>query len=371
LYNVSDFCKKYQDNQSVELQPVNNKLLIIDEAQRVWNPIQIALAKKNKLSSDQQAFIIKNEVSEAKLVLRAVLQAIVKDNKSRTVVFLMGSGQEIYIGEEDGEAYIQKAIEHIKGLKLTKEVGIHLFVPTQEMADTYSNLGHTCEVKIELLLKQNKRNAYNDSALEFVSMIIDGSTPALGDDLRDAFYVFNDYKHLKEALEPINTGAFSIGLVANGFDTLTEWVPGRYGNEAVSYLNLGGKKITNISNQELKDFYVNKVSNAMMTFASQFNCQGLELDYTVMIWGNMMLRRNDRWELSTKAIGAIDKYCEKLSALVTAHPELTNITVEKDALRDTFVRNCYRVLLTRARIATYIFIEDDETYTYIKTVIRK
>lgn len=283
---------------------------------------------------------------------------------------LLGSGQEIYIGEEDGEAYIQKAIEHIKGLRLPLEVGIHLFVPTQEMADTYGYLGHSCEVKTGLLLEQNKRNAYNDSALEFVNMIIDGSTPLLGDDLKDAFYVFNDYENMKKALEPINTGAFSIGLVANGFDTLTEWVPDGYGNnKPVSYLKLSGEKIRNISNEELKAFYINKTSNEMKTFASQFNCQGLEFDYTVMIWGNMMLRRNNRWELSSQTIAAIDKYCKELSEIVTRY-KLTGITVDKAELKDTFVRNCYRVLLTRARIATYIFIEDDETYKYIKTVIR-
>ncbi|OIZ62955.1 hypothetical protein BLA28_21565 [Eisenbergiella tayi] len=93
LYDVAVFCAKHQSGQRVELRRIENKLLIIDEAQRVWNPIQIAIAKKNQLSNDQKAFIIEKEVSEAMLVLRAVFRAVHKDSISRTVVFLLGSGR--------------------------------------------------------------------------------------------------------------------------------------------------------------------------------------------------------------------------------------------------------------------------------------
>lgn len=367
LYDVSAFCRKHMGQQpKLVLQSVDNKILIIDEAQRVWNPTQVALAKKNKLNHEQQAFVIHNEISEAMLVLRAVLQATYKDETSRTVVFLMGSGQEIYIGEESGEEYIKKAIQHIKGLELKKDIKINLYVPTLEMYNQYKSLADECEIRDGLVLEENKRNTYN---IEFVNSIIDEADEKVID-VKDAFYIYKDIEMMMNAINPITTGAYTVGIVANGFDTKTDWVRGIYGkNKPVSYLSLNGQKKCNIDNKDLKSFYINRTCNTLTTFVSQFNCQGLELDYPVMIWGNQLLRRNDQWVVSSREIGAINSYSDNLETLIKLHPELHQFRIDKDELKEKFVRNCYRVLMTRARIATYIYVEDDETYQYLKKLI--
>ncbi|WP_081365644.1 DNA/RNA helicase domain-containing protein [Eisenbergiella tayi] len=113
-----------------------------------------------------------------------------------------------------------------------------------------------------------------------------------------------------------------------------------------------------------------KKGNDLDTFASQFNCQGLELDYTIVIWGRKMLRRGDKWEISKDAVGTLDSYCKKIDDLKNQYPELDSVlNVDKDQIRDTFIKNCYRVLLTRSRISTYIYVEDQETYLYLKSII--
>ncbi len=371
IYNVKNFCKKHHDGQKIPADKCNNKILIIDEAQRVWNPIQIATARKNKLSLDEQAFVIKKEISEAMLVLRAILQSCVADKQTRTVVFLMGSGQEIYIGEEDGEQYIKKAVEHIKSTigKIMNPIDINIYVPTEDMKAQYESAATKCEVISDLLLKQNKRNEYNDNALNFVNELIDAGS-AVAAEIDDAFYIYDNYDDLMSAVEPVNTGAFSIGILGCAFDTHTKWKPGPYGKKIpVQYLGLSGREVSNIDNSELMSFYIDKTSNALDKFASQFNCQGLELDYSIMIWGSMMQWRTDHWELSKNAIWAIDNYVNQLENLKIKYPSLTGITVNKAKIQETFIKNSYRVLLTRARISTYIYIEDKETYDYIKGLL--
>ena len=138
----------------------------------------------------------------------------------------------------------------------------------------------------------------------------------------------------------------------------------------ISYLDLDGDVVKNISNNQLKSFYMDRKGNELNTFASQFNCQGLELDYTIMIWGSKMLRRGSEWIISNNSISAIDSYCKKIEELKKMYPILAPfLKVDKNQIRNTFIKNCYRVLLTRSRISTYIYVEDLETYTYLRNII--
>lgn len=369
LYDISTFCRTYQRNKNVIIEPCKNNLLIIDEAQRIWNPKQIAFAKKNELTDEEKVFVIEKEISEALLVFQAVFEAIKLDKKTRTIVLLIGSGQEIYIGEEDGERYIKAAVERLNKLigKFNYPINLKLYLPTTDMFLECQALGIDCVLEPGLLLEYNKRNEYNQDALTFVNELIGTNTPERKN-LRDAFMVYGSYEDLRRAIAPLNSGAFSIGIVGNGFDTMTARDPEQYW-EKKAYLSLGGKRIFNIKNDQLIEFFINKSCNALDAFASQFNCQGLELDYVVMVWGNMMRRRGEHWEFSEDGIWAVDHYCENLEALKSKFPSLSSIAIDKNELRETFIKNCYRVLLTRARIATFIYCEDEETRLYLESCI--
>ena len=216
IYNVANFCKRHNHaDRSIGPDKCDNKILIIDEAQRVWNPIQLALSPKNKLNDADKAFVIKHEVSEALLVLRAVLQSCVSDMTSKTVIFLMGSGQEIYIGEEDGERYIKKAVEHVQKTidQMSADIAINVYAPTEEMKNEYEGVSTKCEYIPKLLLDKNKRSEFNQNALKFVNDLVDTGS-GHEDDIQDAFYVYNDYAAMIESVNTINTGAFTVGIIA-------------------------------------------------------------------------------------------------------------------------------------------------------------
>ena len=80
-------------------------------------------------------------------------------------------------------------------------------------------------------------------------------------------------------------------------------------------------------------------SHTCEVFATEFEIQGLELDWIGLCWGGDFIWRNSGWELRTIRHGANTRW-----GLIKNH--------EKQVYR----RNAYRVLLTRARKGMVIFV---------------
>ena len=86
----------------------------------------------------------------------------------------------------------------------------------------------------------------------------------------------------------------------------------------------------------------------LRTCVTEFGCQGLELDASLLAWGSDFIREEGRWT----------------NRLARGYQRGAHV-------RDPFQlrRNAYRVLLTRGRDATVVFVPPmrllDETYTYL------
>jgi hypothetical protein len=77
-------------------------------------------------------------------------------------------------------------------------------------------------------------------------------------------------------------------------------------------------------------------SDALETFATEYDCQGLELDLVGLAWGGDFVRRGGHW-LCRRFVG-----------------DGWHTVRSEDRLR--YIRNKYRVLLTRARYETILWI---------------
>jgi hypothetical protein len=79
-------------------------------------------------------------------------------------------------------------------------------------------------------------------------------------------------------------------------------------------------------------------SNQLEVAATEFECQGLELDWTCVCWGGDFIPDANRkgWQFR-KQHGV-------------------KWRMERDTIEQEFVRNKYRVLLTRARFGTVVFV---------------
>jgi hypothetical protein len=85
-----------------------------------------------------------------------------------------------------------------------------------------------------------------------------------------------------------------------------------------------------------------RASDALEMPATQFGCQGLELDYVGLCWGNDLIRRSGR------------------EAWVARNFVGTRWQEPRGEAEIAYRINTYRVLLTRARYATIIWVPEGD-----------
>jgi hypothetical protein len=94
-----------------------------------------------------------------------------------------------------------------------------------------------------------------------------------------------------------------------------------------------------VAPDEVADWFLNRwpdvrASDALEAAATEYACQGLELDFVGLCWGGDFLRGPRGWEARRFA----------------------GTAWQREAREFAFVRNTYRVLLTRARAETVIWV---------------
>lgn len=108
-------------------------------------------------------------------------------------------------------------------------------------------------------------------------------------------------------------------------------------------------------------FYLHGRSNDLDTCASIYGCQGFELDYAGLFWGNDLVVRGRRWTVG-KPANCFDAApgAERLATVMRRDPS--------SALR--LLRNRYRILLTRGIFGTIVYCEDPETQAFLSSILR-
>jgi len=117
---------------------------------------------------------------------------------------------------------------------------------------------------------------------------------------------------------------------------------------------------------EYPSYWLTNKSNELTHCASIYGCQGFEADYVGVIWGRDLVWRQNGWQLGDN--------CEDY----VGNPSLKEI-IEKakkgdkqsEALAIEFLKNRYRILLTRGILGTYVYCEDDETLNYLLTLTKQ
>ncbi len=109
--------------------------------------------------------------------------------------------------------------------------------------------------------------------------------------------------------------------------------------------------------KEYAPFWVGGESNKLEKCASVYGAQGFEADYTGVIWGRDLVRRDNKWVLGDN--------CEDFEIKKLFFKGKNGDKTSYDIAMDLLV-NRYRILLTRGIHGTYIFCEDSETGEYLK-----
>lgn len=192
------------------------------------------------------------------LRLRGVCRDL-SSNKVKNIIFLLGKGQEIYKGEEDGQKWIKEALVHVmKNFnKMNYLPQINVYAPDEQLRDEYAGLKQIYEnysvcFKDELYLKNNKRDFNNDKVLDFVNNMLDNEPTK--DDMSDSFAVIESFDEIKSFVKQ-NPG-FSFGTLVASFDT-------SYKKPTIADQEM-------LETQDLKGFFIDKKGAELKTFATEF-----------------------------------------------------------------------------------------------------
>lgn len=316
IQNVHHFRDHYVDTTEIPSEHV----VVFDEAQRAWNRHKAAMfmRKRGHSSFDE---------SEPSFLLS------VMDRHADwcVVVCLIGEGQEIF----DGEGGVAEWVRALQG----NLRHWHVHMPPHLLEDGSGldaglrwHLAQRVQAPDPALhLAVSIRSFRAEKVSAFIAALLGENAEAAGALLPDpaAFPMFRT-RSLATARQWLRThrrGAERAGLLAssNGLRLKPE--------------GLFVKSEIDVSNWFLNAGEDVRSSNALEDAATEFAVQGLELDWTCVAW-DLNFRRANGWQ-----------------ARLFRGTKWQSIHGTGDALgRADYVRNAYRVLLTRARQGMVIFV---------------
>ena len=286
--------------------PPSESVLVFDEAQRAWD------AKHNEQNSKHGV-----RVSEAESTL-AIMERL---ETGSTIVALIGTGQEI----NRGEAGIK---EWIKALEGHPKWGI--FAPSS--GDYSAQINARIQVRPSLNLPKSIREVRGHGLSKWVDFLLAGDFAAASERSQDLgdfpIYQTRSLAVAKRFLRDHASVDRRTGLIASSQDRRMR----AFGIErSTQFLrSISFSKWFVHGESDVRSSYVLEVA------ASEFECQGLEIDWVGMCWGSDLLWKNSEW-LARRFKG-------------------TKWQVDSDP---TLALNRYRVLLTRARYGMIIWIPSD------------
>ena len=313
----------FRDDALQNEKPPIEHVAVFDEAQRAWTLEQTKsfMARKKGI----QGF----DKSEPEFLI-SVLD---RHPDWATVICLIGGGQEINTGEAglpEWFSAIQKDFPHwdvyvsnkLTDLEYTNGENIYSSLTDKQLT-----------VKNELHLSVSVRSYRSEKLASFVKAFLDikpEEAHSIYQQLKDDYpiVVTRDIDTAKHWLRLKARGGEGLGLTASsGAYRLKP-----YGIHVKSAI-------------EPKTWFLNKKDDVrsagfLEDVATEFDIQGLELDWTCVAWDANLRKIDNGWEFKN-----------------FRGTEWQNIN---DATRQRYLLNSYRVLLTRARQGMIIFIPDGD-----------
>ena len=317
IENVHVFAKYHMEDN---LRDPSNHAIIFDEAQRAWNRSQ----NKRKFNRDY---------SEPEMLL-GIME---RHHDWAAVVALVGGGQEINDGEagleEWGRALLGSAKEWV--IYASPDVldggpstaGHRLFE-----VGSHSKLLRTSHA---LHLRTSNRSLRAEKLAAWVNFVLDGNAEeARNLRVTERFPIFlsRDLDEVRCELRRNGLGATRYGLV---------------GSSGAARLRAEGLEPSSAFHADYpwEHWYLApeedlRSSYRCEVFATEFEIQGLELDWIGLCWGgDCVWDESKGWQLRVLRPGLSNRWCSI-----------------KKAEKRIYRKNAYRVLLTRARQGMVVFV---------------
>lgn len=307
---------------------------IFDEAQRSWTQKHLADYLKRGGTYGNKLKVPNFPVSEAAFLIWSLEQR--KD--WAVIVCLVGGGQEIHTGEAGIAEWIDALNTQYRHWKV--------YISSKLTAPEYA------EGRVNELLQQNPNVTFSDKLHLAVSlrsfraeMLSDFVHCLLSFDPKAASL----YKTIQKRKYPVlltrdinKARAWlrekALGNTRTG--VLVTKTAARYKPQAINVLPQGSDSAVHWFLEDKMDV---RSSNYLEEAATEIEVQGLELDYTCVLWDADLQYKDGSWKYCKFSRGSWPK---------TAWPD------EKDEDTKRYMLNAYRVLLTRARKGMIICIPE-------------
>ena len=334
-----------QDIISSKKKNVDENVLIFDEAQRVWdeNKLEDWLKKKG---ADKSYY----GLSEADLLLS------IFDNKEwGVIVALVGLGQDIYTGEDGLSVWFKSLLNKHKEweIRLSKEIFNQRADDLAQYKDSVMNHPQVKEDQ-GLYLQTSIRTPRARNLSEFAEALLNNEPKKA----KEALAKFDNYPiYLTRSLNRAEQFVLS--------NTKRRERCGKLCSSNSKVLGKNSRAFNNIVDFRFPNWMLDDngpdSSNSLVYAASEFNIQGLEIDWSLLGWDMDMYYSNGEWH--TQRMYTPSRF------------------VESTDIQKKHILNSYRVLLTRARKGIIIYVPKtneypdvcgtnkyyDSTYDYLKS----
>jgi len=339
IQNIHHFRDEYLENS----QAPTEKVVVFDEAQRAWNQHQTCKFMRQKrgrpdFNKSEPEFLI---------------EVMNRHQDWCVIVCLIGGGQEINTGEAGLVAWMQA----LKSPDIDWQVHYSNLIVNQDnyLQDTAIKnwLSMTGVKQNHLHLATSVRSFRSEKVSAWVHALLDMDEQAksLWKEIKSNYPIVltRDLQKAKAWVKAQAKGSERYGLVASS------------GARRLKALGVHVKNEIDVANWFLNPKDDVRSSYFLEDVATEFDVQGLELDWVCLAWGENFYYQDNQW-----CYQSFKGY------------KWQNINTEEDK---QFTKNAYRVLLTRARQGMVIWIPEgsendntrqkefyDGTYQYLKSI---
>ncbi|RAI93846.1 DUF2075 domain-containing protein [Algoriphagus yeomjeoni] len=307
----------FRDDNLISDQAPDEKVVIFDEAQRAWT--------KKKASSFMKGKGMEFDMSEPEFLI----EVMNRHTNHCTIICLIGGGQEINTGEAGLSEWVNALKNHHQDWDIYYSnliTGDNDYLADEELKNWLKTNGNSEEY---LHLSVSVRSFRSERISSFVHEVIRG-----------------DSIQAKSILAEINN-VFPI-CVTRDFSTAKQWLRKKAkGTERIGLVgSSGGRRLRavgiDVKNEiTAEDWFLNDASDVRSSYflesvATEFDIQGLEIDYLCLAWDINFYFKEDKWNYQSF--------------------EGSKWKAIKSEVDKSYLRNAYRVLMTRARQGIVIFI---------------
>ncbi|MBQ7525459.1 MAG: DUF2075 domain-containing protein [Abditibacteriota bacterium] len=348
---------KYRDYHFGNDNPPAERIAVFDESQRAWTQLEMSnFLKKNNKAGGAKA---ERDLSYSEPGFLISTMDRLKD--WAVIVCLVGGGQEINRGEAGMPEWFDSLRAHFPywNVYATKQINDDEYLRGRDWEELTDGL--KIHLSDSLHLSASMRSFRSEKVADFVKHLLDNNDEAA----REAFRAIRDKYPVKitRNLETAKSWVKSVSRGSERYGLFASSNAARLKPRGVVYAK--DRNSISPANWFLNDKDDIRSSYFLEAVASEFETQGLELDYAVVAWDADFRIENGRWNhyrISTRL----------------SPPNWSRIQKEEDII---YLTNAYRVLLTRARQGFVIYIPEgvdddatrcpkiyDETYNYLKSV---